>query len=383
MPLGDLCEITVGRTPARNNPAFWGPGEPWVSIADMSQGLVITDTKEQITPAAAKAGKLVAAGTVMLSFKLSIGKVGIAGRDVYTNEAIAALPIRNRDQLLPEYLVRALQVADLAGVANRAAMGATLNKAKLQQFQIPLPPLDEQRRIAAILDQGDLLRDSRRRTLSKIGELSNSVFAAMFGDPAAPNGRFPLVQLAELIEPERPITYGILKPGPDTEGGVPYVRVADMKGGGIDLAGVRRTTPKIASEYRRSTLRSGDLLMSIRGHVGRFAFVPQELDGANITQDSARLALNDTVSSAYVRAAMEMPGIQQWMVRHTKGVAVRGINLGDLRKLPLPCPPLAKQQEFASTMKLVEVQRQAACIQLEHLDAIFAGLQARAFAGQL
>ena len=73
--LTELCDINVGRTPSRDNPAFWGIGAPWLSIADMNQGREILRTKEQITSEAARAGKLVEPGTVLLSFKLSIGKV--------------------------------------------------------------------------------------------------------------------------------------------------------------------------------------------------------------------------------------------------------------------------------------------------------------------
>lgn len=154
--LHELCEINVGRTPARANLGFWGEGEPWLSIADMNQGRIITRTKEQITAAGARAGRQVPPGTVLLSFKLSIGKVALAGIPLYTNEAIAALPIRDAERLDHRYLMRALEVLDLVGDSNRAAMGATLNKATLARVRVPLPPLGEQQRIVAILDQARL-----------------------------------------------------------------------------------------------------------------------------------------------------------------------------------------------------------------------------------
>ena len=102
---------------------------------------------------------------------------------------------------------------------------------------------------------------------------------------------FRFARLIELIDPARPITYGILVPGPDQPKGVKYVRVVDMKDGGISPVGLRCTTEEISQAYRRSVLQSGDLLMSIRGHVGRLANVQPELAGANITQDTARLAI--------------------------------------------------------------------------------------------
>ncbi|ULP49823.1 restriction endonuclease subunit S [Mycolicibacter virginiensis] len=383
VPLGELCEINVGRTPSRNNAEFWGDGEPWLSIADMNQGLMVQRTKEQITRIAANQGKQVVPGTVLLSFKLSIGKVAIAGVPLYTNEAIAALPIKDDRKLLPGYLLRALEAMDLSTGANRAAMGATLNKATLQQFRIPLPGLPEQRRIAAILDHADTLRAKRRRSLAHINGLALAVFSDKFGDPIANPHRYPVHPLNEWVDAKRPVTYGILKPGPDIDGGVPYVRVADMKGGRIDLRGVRRTTPQIATEYRRSTLATGDLLMSIRGHVGRFAFIPAELDGGNITQDSARLAIKDPASAVYLRGAMESPSLQRWLDRHTKGAAVRGINLGDLRTAPIPCPPISEQQQYASILHSVAHRLEIAEKQHAVIDNLFASLQSRAFRGEL
>ena len=95
-PLVELCEINIGRTPSRNSPEYWGAGWPWLSIADMNQGRRLRHTKEQISSLAASSvmGSPVAPGTVALSFKLSIGKVGIIDVPMFTNEAIATLPIR-------------------------------------------------------------------------------------------------------------------------------------------------------------------------------------------------------------------------------------------------------------------------------------------------
>lgn len=171
--LDELCEINVGRTPARAEPAFWGSGHRWLSIADMNQGLSIRDTKEQITAAGARAGKVVQPGTVLLSFKLSIGKVAIADVPLYTNEAIAALPIKDDALLDARYLMRALQAMDLASGSNRAAMGATLNKRSLAQIQLPLVSLPEQRRIAAILDQADAIRAKRRQVRAHLDSLTH------------------------------------------------------------------------------------------------------------------------------------------------------------------------------------------------------------------
>ena len=158
------------------------------------------------------------------------------------------------------------------------------------------------------------------------------------------------VPLIELIDSNRPITYGILKPGPNIEDGVPYVRVVDLQGGEVQSSQIRRTTTEIAHQYRRSTLNVGDVLMSIRGHVGRCGVVPTSLVGANITQDTARLAVNEKCDSRFLLWCLRSPEIQRWMVKHTKGVAVTGINLGDVKQIPIPLPPLSEQKRIAGIL---------------------------------
>lgn len=153
-------------------------------------------------------------------------------------------------------------------------------------------------------------------------------------------------ELLWLCEPGRPITYGILKPGPNQDGGVPYVRVADFPAGVIKVAGVHRTTKKIAEAYKRSTLRTGDVLLSIRGTYGRICVVPPELNGANITQDTARLTIHESVNAAYIVMYLRSQPVQNRMKRAAKGVAVHGVNIGDVRALQVALPPLEEQVEI-------------------------------------
>jgi type I restriction enzyme, S subunit len=248
--------------------------------------------------------------------------------------------------------------------------------------QIPLPSLAEQKRTAAILDAAEALREKRRQSLAKLDTLIQALFLDLFGDPIETPRRFKVKPLIEIVDPARPISYGILMPGPDQKVGVAYVRVVDMREGGIDLASVRKTTPEISNEFRRSLLKPGDILLSIRGHVGRLAIVPTELDGANITQDTARLAIKDA-EAVFVRECLRAPGFQRWMTKHTKGAAVRGINLGDVKLIPITLPPLPLQREFAAQVSAVERLKTAQRASLAKLDALFGSLQHRAFRGEL
>ncbi|MET8837083.1 restriction endonuclease subunit S [Micromonospora sp. NPDC004540] len=259
---------------------------------------------------------------------------------------------------------------------------SNLNFERCLKLTIPLPPLEEQRRIAEVLDRADELRAKRREALAHLGDLTQSIFLEMFSDPIKNPQGYDVRPLIEWVDQRRPITYGILKPGENTDNGPKYVRVVDMKNGEIDLTDIRRTSSEISAQYRRSLLRGGDLLMSIRGHVGRMATIPDSLDGANITQDSARLAV-DPRSSYYVMECMRTPALQRWMERRTKGAAVQGINLADVKAIPVPQPPLALQQDFRDRAMAVEALKRMHRQSLNELDALFASLQDRAFRGLL
>ena len=278
---------------------------------------------------------------------------------------------------LQSFEFRSQITREVTGIAQK-----NFGPSHLKRLRISLPPLAEQKRIAGILDAADALRVKRRESLAQLDTLLQSTFLDMFGDPVTNPMGWETHALQELIQPDRPITYGILKPGPDIKGGVPYVRVVDIKNEQVLTDQLRRTTQEIASQYKRSQLIAGDLLMSIRGHVGRMAIVPATGAGANITQDTARLALF-AADPAYVMQCISTPGMQQHMARRTKGVAVKGINLGDVKKIPIPVPSLDLQHRFAAIVESVEQQKASQCAHLDELNTLFGSLQSRSFRGDL
>jgi type I restriction enzyme S subunit len=294
--------------------------------------------------------------------------------------------LRAANDLVPDFLFykiwnssfRDLAAQNMTGSAGQKRVPADF----LKRLEICLPPLDEQRRIVAILDKADALRRKRRRAAYLFNSLTQSIFLEMFGDPIENTKKLPIVALEDVVSSSRKITYGILKPGPDQAGGVPYVRVVDIRNSLIDVAGLKRTTSAIASEYKRSTLRNGDLLISIRGHVGRMAIAPPACDGANITQDTARLAISGA-NTEFVKAQLETDPAKRWMAKRTKGAAVKGINLGDLRQFPLILPARELQDEFSNKIGIVRLMLKTSTRQNDNLNFLFSSLQSRAFSGQL
>lgn len=380
--LSSVARIVSGGTPKTGEASYWNGDIPWATPRDLSGlgSMEIHSTPRSITEAGLRnsSAEVLPENSVLFSSRAPIGLLAINTTPMATNQGFKSF-VPDPTRLDSRYLFRWLE-------ANRAKLqsmgvGATfkeVSKAIVSRLIIPLPPLDEQRRIAAILEKADELRTKRRQALAYLDVLPQSIFMQMFGDPIANDLGLPVAELQTLLDKNRPLTYGILMPGPDQENGVKYVRVTDMQKGRIQESTVRSTTSEIAEKYRRSMLRPGDLLMSIRGHVGRFAVVPASLDGANITQDTARLAVSGAEVS-YVRECLSTPSLQRWMVRHTKGVAVRGINLGDVRRMPIPIASVEKQQLFARKISSVERLQDRAQAQLAELNALFAALQYRAF----
>lgn len=186
--LSQAFDLQMGKTPSRNIAEYWGGDHKWVSIADIGNaGKYISETKECITDEGVSGSgiKVVPKGTVIMSFKLSIGKTAITSEDMYTNEAIMAFIDKGIYPVDPNYLYHLCYGTDWTAGTNKAVMGLTLNKATLSEKMINLPSVEEQKDIAEKLDEVDSLINIQQRQLAKLDELVKSQFVEMFGDPVS------------------------------------------------------------------------------------------------------------------------------------------------------------------------------------------------------
>ena len=167
--------------------------------------------------------------------------------------------------------------------------------------------------------------------------------------------------LAEVVDPKRPITYGIVQPGPrQPEGtGVPIIRGQDYADGLVRTDSLYWVLPRIADSYRRSTVRPGDLLLSIVGYVGTVGRVPDELDGANLTQTTARLAIDQSVDPGFIFHQLCSDQFRGEVSRYTKGSAQPGLNLADVERMQLALPPLDEQRRIAEILDTIDATIQA------------------------
>lgn len=182
--LKQAFNLQMGKTPARNRPDYWDGENKWISIADIGNtGKFLVKTKESITEAGIEGSgiKVVPQGTVIMSFKLSIGKTAITSEDMYTNEAIMAFIDNGKFAVDTDYLYHLCCGTNWTAGTNKAVMGLILNKATLLEKEIPLPDINEQHEIATKLDKIDAIIAERQQQLKLIDQLVKSRFIELFG----------------------------------------------------------------------------------------------------------------------------------------------------------------------------------------------------------
>ena len=385
-PLGELCNLEIGKTPSRANPDYWRDGTlPWLSIADMNQGRHLRVTKECVTDAGAKSArmKIVTPGTIVLSYKLSIGKVGFVRTPMFTNEAIAALANLDAD-VWPDYMYWALQHMDLLEGADRAAMGITLNKAKLEQLRVPLPPLPEQRRIAAILDKADALRAKRREAIAKLDQLLQSVFLDMFGDAVTNLKGWQIVEVGTLVidGPQN----GLYKPASDYGTGTPILRIDGFRAGDV----IDRLPPTRLrldqAEIAKYRLRPADLVINRVNspeHLGKPALIGALSEDVVFESNMMRLSLDqDRVSPRYLLKCLLQKSVRDQISKRRKdAVNQSSINQTDVGTLTIPLPPIAMQKKFAAIVDAVSKQQVRIEAATHAVGSMLGSIQQAAFSG--
>jgi len=163
-------------------------------------------------------------------------------------------------------------------------------------------------------------------------------------------------QVHDVVDPQRRVTYGIVQPGPPQreEDGIPIIRGQDYSSGVVTSEGLYHVLPHIAASYSRSTVKSGDLLLSIVGYVGATAQIPPELDGANLTQTTARIAIKPPLSSRYFLHFFRSGAFRDEVNRFTKGSAQPGLNLSDVEVMRVSYPPCPEQRQIAEILDTLD-----------------------------
>lgn len=352
MKLGEVCDLFMGKTPARKNTSYWLDKDfEWVSISDMTQGKTVPITKEYVSKKAVSECnmKSVPVGSVIMSFKLSIGKVAITDRLLYTNEAIMAFPINNKFKniLDVDYLYHCLKGIKWSG-GNRAVMGLTLNKGLIKETSIPVPPLSVQKSIVRELDHLNNIIQKSRELLAEYDKLAESLFYEMFGDPVMNDKGWEisiLKNIGDIITGKTPAKKEAKNYDSDDR---MFVRPSDLSFSFKYINNTEQYISEYAFQHSRK-LPKNTVLSCCIGSVGKVGVLKEE---AITNQQINAILLYDEMNAIYV--AYYLLAIKEIFIEKANAPVVPIINKTDFSKFPIPVPPLPLQQAFASKVEQIE-----------------------------
>lgn len=369
--LGDVFNLQMGKTPARANSAYWTDGtNDWVSIADLSSYEKYVDgTKEKITDLAVQESgiKKVPANTVIMSFKLSLGKTAITKTPVYTNEAIMAFLPSGKYDVYPDYFFHLFSGKDWSDGTNRAVMGATLNKATLSNIEVDVPPLEEQRRIAAVLDKVTDLIAQRRAQLDKLDLLVKSRFVEMFGDPFTNPYGWPKKHFDEI---STIITDGEHATPKRSKKGIYLLSARNILNHSIQVNDVDYIDE---TEYDRISKRivpaSGDILISCSGSIGRCCVVPPNFK-FQMVRSVALIRFDKCINPVFAEWLIASDELQKQINQSSTQSSQANLFQGRIKKLYAYVPPIELQNQFSSFVEQTEKSKLTMQQSLDKLETM-------------
>lgn len=345
--LGDIANIATGFTPKTDDKTLWNGDFPWLSIKGMDQGKYISKPNKTITEKALGKKKIIPAGTLLMTFKLTLGKLAILKEDMFTNEAICNFQWKN-SEIDTEFMYYALSTIDVASFGSRAVMGITLNSDSLDSIIVPLPSLEEQKKIAEffkLLDQRiekqaekvDALKEYKRGIQQKIFT-RELVFTDGNGN-AYPE--WEEKKLGEVAKIKKGFT-------PSTEnrdfwnGDIHWLSITGFKGKYIS-EGTKFISKSALGQ--KSLFPAGSLVMSFKLTLGKLGILTQPM----MTNEAICMFdwVTGEVNNDYAFYALDRLKFEKFANQ-----AAAGLTLNDesLNMLPLSIPSLPEQKKIAEVL---------------------------------
>jgi type I restriction enzyme S subunit len=390
IPLGDCCQIISGSTPKRNKPEYWGGDIPWVTPKDLGKlkTPVLKDAPEKITEAGYKSCSttLLPQGSILFSSRAPIGYVAIAGRPMCTNQGFKSLVPNEYVHSPYLYWCMRKYASDIEALGSGTTF-KEVSKGIVERFIIPLPPLEEQRRIAAILDKADGVRRKRKEAIRLTDELLKSTFLEMFGDPVTNPKGWEVRELGDCVKDiesgwspkcdtrqAEPEEWGVLKLGAVTYG---HFNPDENK------AMLPDDVPRQELE-----IKTGDLLVTRKNTyelVGASAFVQMTRPKLMLPDLIFRLRLIDGIDPVYVWQTLSQKTMRLKLSGLAGGTAgsMPNISKARLRTLPFPVPPQLLQLKYREIFNQFWLKKEHQKESEEISENLFNSLLQRAFRGEL
>lgn len=356
--LGQVARIVTGKTPSTKDGRFWNGEVPFVTPSDIGDSPWCDKVDRRLSTLGASTVSTAPAGAVLFTCIASIGKSCILSETSAFNQQInACIPSPSTDSYFLYSKLQAMgdEIRQLAGTT----AVPIINKSTFSTIPISFPPLDEQRRIAEVLRSVDeaivCCKDTAEQASRAIEGLLQRLFIDGLGHTSFKDGHSTTIPKSWSEQPlgaltSLPITYGVVQPGDSITNGVPLVRGGDFPNGRINLKSLRTISHEVASQYRRTRLNGGEVLVSLVGYPGACAVVPKELAGANVNRAVAVIQAGEKVTAEYLYHFIRSPVAQARLMKETIGSAQQVINLRDLKEVIVAVPPLDEQEKITAIL---------------------------------
>lgn len=382
--IGDFCRTGSGGTPSRKKMSQYYSGTiPWVKSGELRES-IITSTEESITDIALKetSAKLIPSGALLVAmYGATIGRIAILGIEATSNQAVCHI-IPDLNIADRRYLFYALR-QQVSGWLEQSVGGAqpNINQQIIKETKIPIPPLEEQKRIAAILDKADRVRRKRQEAIRLTEELGRSIFLDMFGDPVEnpkkwltmPFGELCTTRLGKMLDKQKQTG----------EFRRMYLRNANVQWFGFDLTDVFEMNFN-SSECKILRLQLGDLLIYEGGEPGRAAIWRDEIEECYYQKTLHRARPNnDLVNSEYLAHLFWFLSKHGGLNIHITSSTISHLTGEKLKAMSIPVPKFSLQKEFSQRINMTEKVNVKNRESFNHFDALFNSLLQRAFRGEL
>jgi type I restriction enzyme, S subunit len=241
---------------------------------------------------------------------------------------------------------------------------------KAKKTKIPVPPLNIQHQIVSELDALSDILNKKKQQLEELDKLAQATFYDMFGDPLNNEKGWKMKTLQETVSIDCPISYGIVQPGEEIKSGLPIVRPVDLVDTYVSIEKLKRINPELANSYKKTTLRGNEILICVRGTTGVMSLSTPELIGCNVTRGLVPLFF-DNHDRLFVYHLLKTPQIQQIISEKTYGIALKQINLSELRKIRLILPPVNVQSLFVKKIEAVHNQKKLISKSIDDVQQLF------------
>jgi type I restriction enzyme S subunit len=391
-PLGDIAVVGAGNSAPQDKALFAGGKYPFFRTSDVGRIHIGTayESEDQLNEKGIQRLTLYPANTILIpksGASTFLDHRVMLGVDGYVSSHLATVQAK-LDVVDTKYLFYFLLTVEARSLGVDTAY-PTLSLAQVNAINITLPPLPEQQGIVAILDEAfaglATATANAEKNLKNAHELFDSYLNSVFEKN---NKEWHTRSLEELCEADRVITYGVIKLGKEIPDGVPCLRTSNVRWLRVETDGIKRISPALSNEFRRTILRGGEVLVNVRGTLGGVAVVAHDMKGWNVSREVAVVPVDArSIEPAYLAYFIGTRQSQSWLTDMQKGLAYVGINIADLRTLPISFPDRGKQIKLIEQFQRLSAESRRLeamyASKLSQIDELRQSIMQSAFAGEL